>query len=215
MIDKKQLNEPPGRHPAFNMNKAKKTLFLLLAVSCLMVQSLAYSAETPLVLVDNVNVDFVTGESLILGSQGVAVTVTSGTLEGTGLHIELYEDRGKMQWTSQADCILRVSEEGEDEFIIAVSRGLRRKLTDHAWELQYYGVGQVKAFSWNWQTTVILDYTVHGLGLIGLALMVYSPIHAINNYRKMGLGYDFIESITWVLAFALIGIGLFYGWVTG
>lgn len=161
--------------------------------------------------------EFNVGQSIAFQTQyTLKLEVTEGILNGTSGNLRMWEREGELKFNAVNDSQIYLSspdvEYGFDLSINGATGGFSN-LGNFTWSANIL-TGDNIVILWSWRIESWVDqYTVLGIGLGGLILMVASPTWVALKIKKTGITADSIERIGYAILLFLIGFGLLIIWL--
>lgn len=196
----------------------KKTLFLLFLWGLLTIQIFfsIRASSTRAYSVDNFNLEIENGSSIGLQSDyTLLINVTSGTLNGSSANLRLYNDEGRIAFHAEDDSqILITCPDAKYGFNLEVNGA---NSFSHMGDYNYIAdilSGDNVVILWSWRLESWVDkYTILGIGLSGLLMMVFAPSWVALKIKKEGITPDSIERIGYAMLIFVVGFGMMVIWL--
>lgn len=193
---------------------------LILIVAVILVWAIPFSKASSILFastVDNFNVVFLDNTKLAFhGDNTLFINVTDGLLNGTSGSLTLWNNRGSFSFTATDNSTVEVSSpDAEEGFDISISGATSSELGDFSYQITIQTGNNVKIV-WLYRLESYADkYTVLGIGIAGLALMICSPTWVALEFRRKGFDADSMEKLGYGLLLFVVGWGLLITWLWG
>lgn len=164
----------------------------------------------------NFIVDFDTGQGLAFqGDDTLLIEVTSGVLNASSTYLWMSSRRGEFSFTAINNTELELSspdaESGVDLSILGANRTTR--LLNFTWEAVVMA-GDTVRIIWGWRLESWIDkYTMLGIGISGLIMMVASPSWVAWQLKSGRIKPESFENMMYGLLIFCVGFGLLVMWL--
>ena len=206
-----------------NWNRKKVFVNIILALSFLSFVSQVYAHSLSFILLISASTgEIFLPQGLSLGFGGVdlnhTITLTpmNATLNATVTSLKVYADRGFFNFISVSDVLLNVScplLRFENEMRIEGAAYTQNSIGDFG---VFVPMNKTINISWAFYVPSLIDeYFMLGLGLVGLGFMVFAPSWVAWGIKKHGVTEEIIERFGYAMLLFLVGFGLIIMYLWG
>lgn len=142
------------------------------------------------------------------------IAVLSGTLNGSSASLRIWNDKGELKFTSENSATIRASSPDCKYLAIPTKEGLSvQSVQNHTYLMTVPSASSI-VIVWRFGLESWIDkYTMLGIGLGGLFLMIFSPTWVGLKLKKSGLDADSMERIGYGMLLFITGFGLLVIWL--
>jgi len=159
--------------------------------------------------------EFNVGQGLAFQSDNTLfIEVTEGVLNGSSATISLWDRKGKLSFVAVNNAKIKLSCDTENPFGLSVNGAESfSQIVNQTFQANIHSGNNV-VISWYYRLpSVIDDYTMLGIGLGGLVMMIFAPSWVALKIKKSGMDADSIERIGYGMLIFVFGFGMFLIWV--
>ncbi len=139
--------------------------------------------------------------------------VDGGSIDGV-CNVAIYRDRGILQYAASYDTNLTLNHDSEFGYDLSVSGATKYETATNFIFMVNVTAGNIVTISWHWKPDSYIDrYTLLGMGLIGIAMMVVSPSWVAYKIKNDGIDEDTVERFAYAFLIFLVGFGLMIVWL--